>query len=110
MKLFALQSLFFVPNKDGKTMKIHQVSIEIKEVVKSVSVQTTRVEFITLFGEPDDCGGFSRLKPRGTILKYGTTEFHFSGDRDQDTLELIYRERKVGEEYYPEISIMLNNR
>ena len=91
-------------------MEIHSSKIELNGVIADVSAETTRKKLIDLFGEPDDVGGFSRKKKRGKILKYGETEFHFVGDKETDTLFLVYRERLVVDEYIPEISIMFNQR
>lgn len=87
-------------------MKIESVSIQVRDRKGMLSPRTTRNELISLFGEPDDVGGFSRRKKRGVILKYGETEFHFNGDKDNDLLRLIYRERETNGEHYPEISII----
>lgn len=72
-----------------------------------MSRETSRKELQSIFGPPDDIGGFSRKKKRGVILKYGETEFHFDGDRDEDRLFLIYREHEVAGEIVPEVSIKL---
>ncbi|MEN8220264.1 MAG: hypothetical protein ABFS56_28715 [Pseudomonadota bacterium] len=84
-------------------MKIESVNIELKSKKAKLSSSTSRIDLINLFGEPDDIGGFSRKKKRGVILKYNDTEFHFNGDKDNDLLFLIYREREINGEYYPEI-------
>lgn len=73
---------------------------------EKLTPQTSRSELLQLFGEPDDIGGFSRKKKRGMILKYGETEFHFNGDKEDSFLFLIYREKVVNGEHYPEISIL----
>ncbi len=86
-------------------MKIESINIEIRDKKAKLSGNTQRSDFFDLFGEPDDIGGFSRKKKKGVILRYGDTEFHFYGDKDNDLLYLIYRELETGGEYYPEISI-----
>ena len=58
-----------------------------------------------MIGEPEDIGGISRKKRRGQILKYGKIEFHFDGDRGQDHLFLIYREKWIGDQVSPDLSV-----
>ncbi len=89
-------------------MKIHSTELQLNGKVASVSGQTSRLELINLFGEPDDIGGFSRKSKRGRIIKYGDSEFHFEGDQDDDSLFLIYREQLVAGEYVPEMCIKFN--
>jgi hypothetical protein len=88
-------------------MIVLSVEIEIASQAATVSRRTSRQELQSLFGPPDDVGGFSRKKKRGVILKYGQTEFHFDGDQDEDCLFLIYREQDVAGVIVPEVSIRL---
>jgi len=88
-------------------MLIKSVQIEIADNVASISKHTTRVELQWMFGPPDDIGGFSSKMKKGAILKYGTTEFHFDGDRDGNRLVLIYREHDIAGEIVPVVSINL---
>jgi hypothetical protein len=88
-------------------MIVLSVEIEIASQAATVSRRTSRQELQSLFGPPDDVGGFSRKKKRGGILKYGQTEFHFDGDQDEDCLFLIYREQDVDGVIVPEVSIRL---
>ena len=89
-------------------MQINAVVLKMKQKEFKVTSSTTREQLIRLVGTPDDIGGFSSKRKRGAILKYDETEFHFTGDKDEDHLRLIYREQKVGDDYVPEISIKLN--
>jgi len=91
-------------------MEIVSAKIEMRRIFGTVSYETTRRELVILFGEPDNIGGFSRKIKRGQILKYGETEFHFTGGKELDTLFLIYRKQLVIDEYVPEISIKFNQR
>lgn len=86
-------------------MKVSSLELKINGIAVTLCSNTTREDMISLLGQPDDVGGFSRKFRNGSILKYSGTEFHFSGDKDMDTLALIYRERLVGAEYFPDILV-----
>ena len=90
-------------------MEILSATICINGVTATVSEKTTRSDLVALFGEPHTVGGFSRRKKRGQILKYEETEFHFMGDKDNDTLILVYRDQVVQEDSFTEISIKFHN-
>ena len=86
-------------------MVIVSIEIEIGGNRVTASASSTRDDIKLALGEPDDLGGFSRRQKRGTILKYGDTEFHFAGEKGSDQLLLIWREREVLGERVPEISV-----
>jgi hypothetical protein len=53
----------------------------------------SRLEVVTILGEPDDKGGTSRKYPTPSIYKYGDIEVHF-GPRYRDTCWLVFNNAK----------------
>lgn len=84
---------------------VESLTIEIRDRKALLSGKTTRSQLIEQFGEPDDIGGFSRKKKIGSILKYGEIEFHFTGDKPNDCLRLIFQDGEVNGEYIPYFSV-----
>ncbi|MFA6177938.1 MAG: hypothetical protein WC694_03560 [Candidatus Paceibacterota bacterium] len=75
-------------------MQIQSIKLLIRNKEINIHPSITRKDLIEYLGEPDDYGACSRKNKRGCILLYELIEFHFSSDKDDSMLQLVYKDNK----------------